>query len=88
MLKKTFEIANLLGLHVRASSKLVDLACCFVSEITIATNDASVDLKRILHVMSLGLKYKDSFSITTNGEDEAEAMQALENLICSGFGEN
>lgn len=88
MQQQNFEICNNLGLHVRASSKFVDEACKFVSEMKIVTKESEADLKRIFQVMSLGLKYKDKFELVIDGADEVEAMQAMRLLIESGFGEN
>ena len=81
------QIVNQLGLHVRVCSKIVNCANKFSSIINIEYNNTRVDAKRIMDVMSLGASYGDIVEITTKGNDEKAALQAMQDLFTSGFSE-
>ncbi|MGC2047948.1 MAG: HPr family phosphocarrier protein [Gallionella sp.] len=80
-------IRNKLGLHARASAKLTQLASSFKCEVMMSRNNRRVNAKSIMGVMMLAASKGTTISIETNGEDEAEAIQALLNLINDYFGE-
>ncbi len=87
MLKKTLEVSNKLGLHARAAAKLVDLACRYQSRITISYKDRTADAKSIMNVMVVGASKGCEVELTVEGEDEQEAMTAIEKLMNNKFGE-
>ena len=87
MLQQDVVIINKLGLHARASAKFTQLASSFKSEVMLSRNQRRVNAKSIMGVMMLAAAKGTTITIETNGEDEAEAMQALINLINSYFGE-
>ena len=87
MLLQDALIINKLGLHARASAKLTQLASGFKSEVMLSRNNRRVNAKSIMGVMMLAAAKGTTISIETNGEDEAEAMQALLALINDCFGE-
>lgn len=80
-------IINKLGLHARASAKLTQLASNFKCEVMMSRNNRRVNAKSIMGVMMLAASKGTTISIETNGEDEAEAMRALLDLINDRFGE-
>lgn len=80
-------IINKLGLHARASAKLTQLASSFKSEVMLSRNNRRVNAKSIMGVMMLAAAKGTTINIETNGSDEVEAMQALQNLIGDYFGE-
>ncbi len=67
------------GLHARRAGKLVEEAQNFKSDISIEYNSRIENLKRLFTVTCLGVKKGDSITIKANGNDEAEAAEALEN---------
>ena len=87
MMQQDAMIINKLGLHARASAKLTQLASRFKSDVMLSRGDRRVNAKSIMGVMMLAAAKGTAISIETNGEDEAEAMQALLNLINDCFGE-
>ena len=87
MLKKEFTIVNKLGLHARAAAVLVQLAGTFSSEITITKDKLTVNCKSIMGVLMLAAAQNTTIIVEIVGEDEKEALVALENLIEDGFGE-
>jgi len=88
MLQREVEIVNKLGLHARASAKLTQVAGKFDAEIWLSRNGRRVNAKSIMGVMMLAAAKGSTVMIETDGTDEAEAMQALERLIATRFGES
>jgi phosphocarrier protein HPr len=87
MLQREVEIVNRLGLHARASAKLTQVAGKFEAEIWLSRNGRRVNAKSIMGVMMLAAAKGSTIVIETDGADEAEAMQALERLVATRFGE-
>lgn len=87
MVEKKIEIVNKLGLHARAAAVLVQEASKFDSDIIITFKDNTVNAKSILGVMMLAAMKGDTVKVKTEGEDEIEAMEAIEELIKNRFGE-
>ena len=87
MLQREAEIVNKLGLHARASAKLTQLAGKFKSSIWLTRNGKRVNAKSIMGVMMLAAAKGATINIETDGPDEAEAMQALIELIANSFEE-
>jgi phosphocarrier protein HPr len=86
--RKSLTLINKLGLHARAAMKLVNLASKYQSQITIKYQQNTIDAKSILNVMALGISCGKTIGIITEGEDENEALQAIEDLINDRFGES
>jgi len=88
MIKRNLSIINKLGLHARASAKLTKLAGSFQSEIFAVRNDRRVNAKSIMGVMMLAAGQGSQIELEISGLDEQDAMDALAQLIESGFGES
>lgn len=80
-------IINKLGLHARASAKLTQLASSFKSEVMLSRNNRRINAKSIMGVMMLAASKGTTIRIETEGDDEADAMQSILDLINSRFGE-
>ena len=87
MQQQEVQIINKLGLHARASAKLTQLASSFKCEVMLSRNNRRVNAKSIMGVMMLAAAKGSTINIETNGENEAEAIQALVKLINEYFGE-
>lgn len=87
MKEQQIEIINKLGLHARAAAKLVNTAARFGAHITIKFGQHTADAKSIMSVMMLAASQGSLVTIRCDGEDEAEAMAALEDLINAYFEE-
>ena len=87
MQKKTITIINKLGLHARASAKLTKLAGSFPCQVWVSKGDRRVNGKSIMGVMMLAAGLGSAVEMETDGEQEAEAMQALVALFADKFGE-
>jgi len=80
-------IINKLGLHARASAKLTQLASGFKCEVMLSRDKRRVNAKSIMGVMMLAASKGTVIGIETEGEDEAAAMDAIQELIKGCFGE-
>lgn len=87
MKKKQIEIINKLGLHARAAAKFVTCANNFSSNVHIRHDKQEVNGKSIMGVMMLAAAQGTTITIKTDGEDEIEALAALEELILNRFDE-
>jgi phosphocarrier protein HPr len=87
VIEHDIEIKNKLGLHARAAAKLVHCAARFRSDIKIRKGDEEVDGKSILGILLLAAGRGTIITIKANGEDEAEAVDAIEKLIDAKFDE-
>jgi phosphocarrier protein HPr len=87
VINKKVMIINKLGLHARAAAKLVHLSSRFGSDIKLTKDDHTVNGKSIMGVMMLAANKGTELELTVSGEDEAIAMEQLENLINNRFGE-
>ena len=88
MIAKDIEIKNKLGLHARAAAKLVHTAARFKSSIKIKKGDEEVDGKSILGILLLAAGKGSIITVRAEGEDEAEAVEAIEKLIDGKFEES
>lgn len=69
------------GLHVRPASEFVKLAAKFPCEIQVIKEDIEVNGKSIMGIMMLALGPGDTFTIRTEGENERQAIEELEQLV-------
>ncbi len=81
------EIKNKLGLHARAAAKLVHTAARFKSDIKLRKGDEEVDGKSILGILLLAAGRGSVLTVKADGEDEREALDAIEKLIEAKFDE-
>lgn len=84
---KTFTLKNDLGLHARVAVMLVNTAKRFQARITYERNGIIVDGKSILGILTLACPKGGRITITADGPDSADAMEAYETLIENKFGE-
>lgn len=77
----TFIITTPEGIHARPATQLVNTANKFKSEISAEAKGKKVSLKSILGVLSLGLEQGETITFIVNGEDEAEAIATLQEVI-------
>ncbi len=77
MEKREFHIIAETGIHARPATLLVQAASKFNSDINLEYNGKSVNLKSIMGVMSLGVGQNADVTITADGDDEKEALDAI-----------
>ncbi len=80
-------VVNKFGLHARPAMQLVDVANRFRCSITVANGETRMDAKSIMSVMQLAATRGTVLRLAARGDDAAEALTALTELVASGFGE-
>jgi phosphocarrier protein len=88
LISKDLEIINKLGLHARAAAKLVHLAAKYRSDIKVKKGSEEVDAKSILGILLLAAAKGSVITVIANGEDEADAVAAIEKLVAGRFDES
>lgn len=82
------DIVNKLGLHARAASKLVKTTQSFACDIQLKRLEGGpVDAKSIMAVMMLEAVQGTPLELSCDGNDEAAAFAAIEDLVAARFGE-
>lgn len=74
---RDFHVIAETGIHARPATLLVQAASKFNSDIQLTYKDKSVNLKSIMGVMSLGVGQHADVKITADGDDAAEAIEAI-----------
>ena len=87
MIKKSAKIVNRLGLHARPSAMLVTTASKFQSEVFFSRDSLRVNGKSIMGVMMLAAEQGVEIIVEVDGPDEDKAMDAILEVIDSGFNE-
>lgn len=77
MEKKDFNVIAETGIHARPATLLVQTASKYNSDINLEYQGKSVNLKSIMGVMSLGVGQGSDVTISVDGADESDAMEAI-----------
>ena len=77
MIERELLIDNRLGLHARATAKLVQTVSGFRSSATVTAKGREVNAKSIMGVMLLAAGKGSSVVVRIDGEDEVAAMDAV-----------
>jgi phosphocarrier protein HPr len=81
VIERELLVANKLGLHARATAKLVQLLSGYRSGATLAAKGREVNAKSIMGVMLLAAGQGTPVTLRVDGEDEAEAAAAVSELF-------
>lgn len=87
MAERTLTLINELGLHARAAAKLVHVASSFTCAVTVSHDGREVDAKSILGLLLLAAPVGSEIVVRCSGDDEDRALEAIDELISSRFGE-
>jgi len=87
-IRRVLEIVNKKGLHARASAKFVQTVERFDAEVTVTRGSDSVGGTSIMGLMMLSAAEGTEIIVEAAGRQAAEVMQALEDLVTTGFGED
>jgi len=88
VLSRDLVVSNKLGLHARAAAKLTQLAARFESEIFLARGAQRVNAKSIMGVMMLAAGMGVQVKVDAAGPDAERALDEIEALFGSKFGEH
>ncbi len=80
-MEKSFKIKSPSGLHARPAAMLVQKASSFPCDIFLAKGAKKVNAKSIMSLLALGIEANEEVIVITQGEEEAEAMQAIGELL-------
>ena len=87
MCVKDVVVNNQVGLHARPATFFIQKANEFKSTVWVEKEERRVNAKSLLGVLSLGIVGGTAIRIIVDGSDEEEALNALVELVESGFGE-
>lgn len=87
MIEKEMTIVNRAGLHTRPAALLVKLTSRYKSEISLVKDGYAINAKSIIGVMTLAAEQGARMIVRAEGNDESEAITAIEEFFASGFGE-
>jgi phosphocarrier protein len=87
MITRELTINNRLGLHARPSAQITQLASRYVAEVWMSKSGRRVNAKSIMGVMMLAAGQGSVLTVEADGPDEEQAVEAIGELIASGFGE-
>ena len=87
MLEKEIVVTNKLGLHARASAKLVQLVQGFKSTVWLVSKGREVNAQSIMGVMMLAAGIGTPLTVRAEGPDEQQALDAVVNLFDRKFDE-
>lgn len=88
MLERELTVTNRLGLHARATAKLVQLLSQYKSACTLTAKGREVNAKSIMGVMLLAAGQGTPVKLRVDGEDEQAAADAVSALFERRFDED
>ncbi len=88
MLEQELMVSNRLGLHARATAKLVQVLSAFRANATRVAKGREVTAKSIMGVMLLAAAQGTPVTVRVDGEDEAAALEAVTALFERRFDED
>jgi phosphocarrier protein HPr len=81
MISKDYIITAAEGIHARPATALVKLTKNYKSNFNIKKGDRIVKLNSLLNILSLAAKGGETISIIIEGEDETDAMAAIDQFF-------
>ena len=81
MLKKTITIGLSSGLEARPVAMLVQIASQYDSLIYVESENARVNAKSIMGMMTLGLDVGETVVVSADGSDEEKAIAEIEQYL-------
>ncbi len=85
MFVKDVVVQNQVGLHARPATFFIQKANEFKSSIWVEKEERRVNAKSLLGVLSLGIVGNTAIRVIADGADEEVAVEALVQLVESGF---
>lgn len=85
MITKELEVLNRAGIHARPAAEIAKCAQKFKSDISLSLDSMTINAKSIMGIITLGAIYKTKLTCTCNGDDENDAIDAIEALFLHRF---
>jgi phosphotransferase system HPr (HPr) family protein len=87
MIKKEIQVLNESGLHARPSALIVYQTEKFRSKVMLKRGDVEAKCDSLVDLLSLGAVKGTTLELIVDGEDEEEAIKAIEALFLNKFDE-
>ncbi len=88
MIERQLTVINRLGLHARASARLVKLLAAYDATVLLAHRGREINAKSIMGLMMLAAGRGSVVHLRAEGPQAPEAADAVERLFAERFGEN
>ncbi|MCR5762529.1 MAG: HPr family phosphocarrier protein [Treponema sp.] len=88
MIEKILTVRNRAGIHARPAALIAQTANKFASEINLERDDATVNAKSIMGVITMAAGYNATLTLKVDGTDEKDAVDAIVKLFESKFEED
>lgn len=88
MIERDLTVSNRLGLHARATAKLVQLLSAYRCNATLVAKGREINAKSIMGVMLLAAGQGTQVKLRVEGDDETDAVQAVAALFDRRFDED
>ena len=88
MIERELVVSNRLGLHARATAKLVQVLSAYRCNATLSSRGRDVNAKSIMGVMLLAAGKGTPVLLRVDGDDEVEAAEAVASLFERRFDED
>lgn len=88
MVERMVTVKNKMGIHARPAAMLVQLVGKYKSEIYFEKDGERVNGSSIMGVMLLAAARNSMIKVIAEGDDELEAIDSIESLFNSAFGED
>ena len=87
MVSKKVVVKNPTGLHLRPAGILCNEAVKYKSKVYFRYGDNEANAKSVLSVQGACIKCGTELAFTSEGDDEAEALEAVVSAVENGLGE-
>ena len=87
LFEKVLTIVNRRGLHARASAKMVKLVETFEADVQVSKDGQTVGGTSIMGLMMLAASPGCCIRVCVSGQEAQAALDAISELVESGFGE-
>lgn len=77
----TYTVKDELGLHARPAGLLASKSAKYESNITLSNGIKEVDCKKLIRLLTLGVKQGDKIEFKADGADEDAAIADLETFV-------
>lgn len=81
----TVTLLNKYGLHQRPAMKVIETTTKFKSDVKFIRDDKICNGKSIIDVMMLAAECGSTLEVHAEGEDEQDALRAIEELFAQKF---
>ncbi len=88
MIEKETVIKNRAGIHARPAAMIVQTASKFKSKLFLQKGDDRINAKSIMGIITLGAGFETRILIIADGEDESDAVEAIDRLFQNRFEED